>query len=99
MCVQCGDQFTKKSGLVRHSRIHTGQPVHKMCCDKFINRFNLIGHIAKKCDNKFAHKSNHVNHSTTHTKAEAHSHTTTPGEFSKPNAPKSKNALNLTNEE
>ena len=99
VCTECGDKFTCKSGLVQHSRIHTeGILVHKKCGEKFTNRFNMIRQFGTKHD-KFAQKSNHVNHSTTHTKAEAHSHTSTPGEFSKPNAPQSQNALNLTNEE
>ena len=100
VCTECGDKFTQKSGLVQHSRIHTrGILVRKKCGDKFTKRFILIRHTGKKCDNKFTHKSNHVNHSTTHTKAEANSHTNTPSEFSKLNAPQSQNALNLINEE
>ena len=100
VCTECGDKFTHKSSLVWHSRIHTGGIlVRKKCGDTFTNRFNLIRHVGKKCDNKFAHKPNHVTHSTTHTKAEAHSHINTPGEFSKLNALQSQKALNLTNEE
>ena len=100
VCTECGYKCTTKSNLVRHSRIHTGEILAcKKCGDKFTNRFNLIRHFGKMCDNKFTHKSNHANHSTTHTKAEAHSHTNTPGEFSTLNAPQSQKALNLTNEE
>jgi len=96
---ECGYKCTYRSNLVRQSRIYTGRIfVHKKCVYMFTNRFNMIRQFGKKCD-KFAHKSNHVSHSTTHTKAEAHSHTSTPGEFSKPNGPQSQNELYLTNEE
>jgi KRAB domain-containing zinc finger protein len=100
VCEECGYKCNKKTNLVQHSRIHTeGILAHKKCSDMFTNRFNLNRHFGKKCDNKFAHKSNHVNHSATHTKDEAYSHTNTPSEFSKLNAPPSQKASNLTNEE
>ena len=46
MCDVCNKAYINKSGLIKHTRIHSGERpyVCDMCNEAFSDKFSLIGH-------------------------------------------------------
>uniref|UniRef100_A0A8C4RQ44 C2H2-type domain-containing protein n=1 Tax=Erpetoichthys calabaricus TaxID=27687 RepID=A0A8C4RQ44_ERPCA len=78
-CFECGKQFSQRSTLQKHTRIHTGKNAY--CCLKcgkrFYRRSHLVSHtrvhtgekpfVCSECGKRFSHSSVLRSHKRTHT--------------------------------
>ncbi|XP_039608575.1 zinc finger protein OZF-like [Polypterus senegalus] len=83
-CLECGKQFTQKSDLNKHIKIHTGDKTY--CCHEcgksFSRRSNLQSHkrihtgekpyCCPECGKSFLKRSNFQNHRRSHTGEKPH---------------------------
>ncbi|XP_075713546.1 uncharacterized protein LOC142749423 isoform X2 [Rhinoderma darwinii] len=79
VCVLCSKNFTKKSHLVTHRRVHTGEKPYACddCGKRFTSNSTLIDHqrihrgekpfVCSDCGKSFTKNSNLIDHQRTHT--------------------------------